>query len=173
MAKPLLPPIITTSITIDDTSGPARRSVPAKAGVNVLSQQLRLEFERSNGSSGWLDLPLDALTRALDTVGPTQPPRCATAWTVADRETSRTHGPYTNQATAQGVARSTGNGDAVSPGRYVMWHDSDGLLWGLSIVGQPVRVYEAAPEEAELEAVLAKLDAVGRAVVEKALAARR
>ena len=168
-----LPPVITTSVSIDDTPGPVRRNVPAKASVNVLSQQLRLEYMRPNGSSGWLDLPLDALTRALDAVGPTQPPRCATAWTVNDRVTSRMHGPYTNHATAQGVAKSTGNGDGVSPGRYAMWHDSDGLLWGLSIVGQPVRVYEAAPEEAELEAVLSKLDAVGRAVVEKALAARR
>lgn len=173
MAERNTPPSINTTITADDTSGPVRRNVPARASVNVQSQQLRLEFELSNGTSGWLDVSLDVLTQALDAVGPIQPPRCATAWSVTDRVTNSTHGPYTNMATAQGVAVSTGNKDAVSPGRYAMWHDSDGLLWGLSIVGQPVRVYDVTPAEAELESVLTRMNAVDRAVVEKALAARR
>ncbi len=160
-------------IMIDDTSGPVRMQVPATLSVDLAKQQLRLIYKLPNSAGGFMSMPLDALTRSLDAVGPVQPPRCATAWSVADHERDRVLGPYANHAAACAVAKCRGGDAGVTSERYAMWHDSDGLLWGLVVVGTPRRVYETAPEDAELEAVLTRLDAAERAVVERAIAARR
>lgn len=102
-------------------------------------------------------------------------PSTLTASTVHEHSrTGHTYGPFTREDTAKAVAKGKGErGDgSISSANYVAWRDAQGMLWGLQVIGTPVRLLESAPEEAALESILCKLPLAERVLLEARLAGR-
>ena len=107
---------------------------------------------------------------------PLQQPHTITAQSVQDHNRSgRAYGPFVRADTAKLVAQGKGewggNG-SVSSSEYVVWRDAQDVLWGLQVMGGPVRLSESEPEDAAVETILGKLEAGERAVLEARLARR-
>ncbi len=166
-------PPIETLITVNDGNDRTDRLARTHVLTGAGGSGLVLEYERRDGSAGRIHVPMDAVTRALDAAGVSPRPTVVTCYTCSEHGTSRTYGPYTSRATASAVAR--GKGDWGQPAtadaaRYVAWRDEKGELWGLCVVGEQVRLREAEPKDAAIEAALSKLEPAERALLEAAFA---
>lgn len=165
MAKPLA-----GKIEIDDTRNGDFRSADARFCITDDKQAI-LTFELRDGSTRTIKIPPNMVPMPTHMA-----PTIIEAYTAEDNTgNGRRFGPFLQRATATEVARGRGEwgGDGgVTASKYVMWPGDGGAMMGVQVLGEAVRLSNAGPREAAVEAVLGTLDPEQRKVMEAALARR-
>lgn len=163
-------------IEIDDGRDGATRITDARF-VLADDGSAVLVFEARDGRAHTIRIP-QSMVPEVPVSGPMldgRPP-IVEAYTAEDHTgNGRRFGPFLQRATATEVARGRGEwgtDGGVTASKYVMWPGAGGAMMGIQVLGEAVRLSNAGPREAAVEAVLAGLDPAQRAVMGAALACR-